>query len=255
MTQSKIITIDDTPDSVAGRLPGFCATNAEGIGITVEEEPAPRGLIYFRVHCGDKKAASALFELRAEQGRCVIGWGWRHGLTRLGKPGNREEVRRCRDFCAGFLAYLVANNPPKPIVTTEHDSGHFNFSRSKRRDLVEKYRREKSAPQITPSEPAGKAVSSGRPKAPEKGADVETGLDYVQAMADAVVAPVVPSSEAEERLIRRGTKVTVARLKREEQNMIIAAMMETHALEIIADKVGLVLDTVKTRIKKLKNSP
>jgi len=83
MTQSKIITIDDTPDSVAGRLPGFCATNAEGIGITVEEEPAPRGLIYFRVHCGDKKEASARLELRILRGDCVIGWGWRHVHRRV----------------------------------------------------------------------------------------------------------------------------------------------------------------------------
>jgi len=108
MTKSKIITIDDTPDSVAGRLPGFCATNPAGISITVEQERAPRGLIYFRVHCGDKKAASALLELRAEQGRCVIGWGWQHGITVLGKPGNRGDLQRCKDFCAKFLTHLAA---------------------------------------------------------------------------------------------------------------------------------------------------
>ena len=74
-------------------------------------------------------------------------------------------------------------------------------------------------------------------------------------MADAVVAPVTPSSEPEARLIRRGKKVTTSRLIREEQNMKIEAMVETHSVEIIADKVGLNVDTVKTRIKKLKNSP
>ena len=116
MTQNKEITIEDTPEAVAGRLPGFCATNAEGIGITVEEEPAPRGLIYFRVHCGDKKAASARLELRTLRGDCVIGWGWRHGLTRLGKPGNREDLQRCKDFCTGFLAHIAANDAPAPAV-------------------------------------------------------------------------------------------------------------------------------------------
>ena len=74
-------------------------------------------------------------------------------------------------------------------------------------------------------------------------------------MADAVVAPVTPFPEPEARLIRRGKKVTTSRLKREEQNMIIEFMVETHSPEIIADKVGLNVDTVKTRIKKLKNSP
>jgi len=221
MMQNKEITIEDTPEAVAGRLPGFCATNADGIGITVEEEPAPRGLIYFRVYCGDKKAASARLELRTLRGDCVIGWGWRHGLTRLGKPGNREDLQRCKDFCTGFLAHIAA----------------------------------KDAPQITPSEPAGKALTSGPPKAPEKGAGVDIGPDYAQAMPAAVVAPVVPSSEAEARLMRRGTKVTPVRLKREKEDMKIEAMMETHSVEIIADKVGLAPDTVKTRIKKLKNSP
>ena len=221
MTQNKEITIEDTPEAVAGRLPGYCATNAEGIGITVEEEPAPRGLIYFRVHCGDIKAASARLELRTLRGDCVIGWGWLHGVTRLGKPGNREDLQRCKDFCTGFLAHIAA----------------------------------KDAPQITPSEPAGKALTSGPPKAPEKGAGVDIGPDYAQAMPAAVVAPVTPFPEPEARLIRRGKKVTTSRLKREEQNMIIESMVETHSPEIIADKVGLNVDTVKTRIKKLKNSP
>ena len=113
---SKTITIQDTSDAVAGRLPGFCRTNVVGIGITVEEEAAPKGLLYFRVHCGDKKAASAQLELRGEQGKCVIGWGWRHGLTRLGKPGNREDLQRCKDFCTGFLAHIAAKDAPVPAV-------------------------------------------------------------------------------------------------------------------------------------------
>ena len=149
MTKSKIITIDDTPDSVAGRLPGFCATNPAGISITVQQERAPRGLIYFRVHCGDKKAASALLELRAEQGRCVIGWGWQHGITVLGKPGNRGDLQRCKDFCAEFLTHLVANYPVAPRVEVKLDSGHFNFAREKRREIVDRYRSDRDAGKVT----------------------------------------------------------------------------------------------------------
>lgn len=149
MTKSKIITIDDTPDSVAGRLPGFCATNPAGISITVQQERAPRGLIYFRVHCGDKKAASALLALRAEQGRCVIGWGWQHGITVLGKPGNRGDLQRCKDFCAKFLTHVAAKYPS--------------------------------------AESAYMAASSGRPKPqpPKEGAGVDLWLDYYEAMNDA----------------------------------------------------------------------
>ena len=146
---SKTITIQDTPDAVAGRLPGFCRTNVVGIGITVEEEAAPKGLFYFRVHCGDKKAASAQLELRGEQGKCVIGWGWRHGMTALGKPGNREDLQRCKDFCAEFLTHLVANYPVAPRVEAKLDSGHFNFSREKRRELVDWYRSDRDAGKVT----------------------------------------------------------------------------------------------------------
>ena len=143
---SKTITIQDTSDAVAGRLPGFCRTNVVGIGITVEEEAAPKGLLYFRVHCGDKKAASAQLELRGEQGKCVIGWGWRHGRTALGKPGKRDDLQRCKDFCAEFLTHLAAEYPS--------------------------------------AESAYKAASSGppKPKPPEKGASAHLWLDYVDAM-------------------------------------------------------------------------
>ncbi len=107
----KSITVQDVPEAVAGRLLGFCRTNPAGIGITVEEERAPRGLIYFRVRCGNKKSASAKLELRLEQGKCVIGWGYRQGETVLGQPGNLADLHRCKDFCAAFLQHLENKYP------------------------------------------------------------------------------------------------------------------------------------------------
>lgn len=110
----KSITVQDVPEAVSGRLLGFCRTNPAGIGITVEEESAPRGLIYFRVHCGNKKSASAKLELRLEQGKCVIGWGYRQGVTVFGQPGNLADLHRCKDFCAAFLQHLENKYPPAP---------------------------------------------------------------------------------------------------------------------------------------------
>ena len=145
----KSITIKDTPEGVAGRLPGFCRTNPAGIGITVEEERAPRGLIYFRVHCGNKKSASAKLELRLEQGKCVIGWGWRQGLTVLGKPGNPADLQRCKEFCIGFLMDLSAKYASLPNSEGNRDSGHYNFSRDMRQKLVNQYRSDRNLGKVT----------------------------------------------------------------------------------------------------------
>ena len=108
-------------------------------------------------------------------------------MTALGKPGNREDLQRCKDFCAGFLAHLDAKYSPAPQP------------------------------------------------------------------AVAVITPGEQVAEAEARLSRRGLKITESRLKRELQNIKIESMMPTHSLEKIAGAVGLPLDTLRTRIKKLKN--
>ena len=143
---SKTITIEDTPEAVAGRLPGFHLVNPTGLAsnVRIHQEDAPAGLIYYRVHCGDIEAASAQIVLRIEKGKCVISLRYQHGLQVHGKPQPRDDLQRCKDFCAGFLTHLAAEYPP--------------------------------------AESAYKAASSGPPKPPEKGASAYLWLDYVDAM-------------------------------------------------------------------------
>jgi hypothetical protein len=69
-------------------------------------------------------------------------------------------------------------------------------------------------------------------------------------------APALPTDEAERRILKRGERVTEARLKREKENIEIESMMQTHGVRVIAEKVGLLIETTRSRIKKLKqNSP
>ena len=107
---SKTITIEDTPEAVAGRLPGFHLVNPTGLAssVRIHQEDAPAGLIYYRVHCGDIEAASAQIVLRIEKGKCVISLRYQHGLQVHGKPQPRDDLQRCKDFCAGFLTHLAA---------------------------------------------------------------------------------------------------------------------------------------------------
>ena len=143
---SKTITIEDTPEAVAGRLPGFHLVNPTGLAsnVRIHQEDAPAGLIYYRVHCGDIEAASAQIVLRIEKGKCVISLRFQNGLQVHGKPQPRDDLQRCKGFCAGFLAHLAAEYPP--------------------------------------AESAYKAASLGPPKAPENGAGADLWLDYRDAM-------------------------------------------------------------------------
>lgn len=146
--RSKKITIEDTPEAVAGRLPGFHLVNPTGLAsnVRINQEDAPAGLIYYRVHCGDIEAASAQIVLRIEKGKCVISLRFQHGLQVHGKPQPLDDLQRCKDFCAEFLTHLAAEYPS--------------------------------------AESAYKAASSGppKPKRPEKGASAHLWLDYVDAM-------------------------------------------------------------------------
>ncbi len=151
MMRSKKITIEDTPEAVAGRLPGFHLVNPTGLAsnVRINQEDAPAGLIYYRVHCGDIEAASAQIVLRIEKGKCVISLRFQHGLQVHGKPQPLDDLQLCKDFCAVFLTHLAAVYPS--------------------------------------AESAYKAASSGppKPKPPENVAGVELWLDYYEAMNDA----------------------------------------------------------------------
>ena len=63
-----------------------------------------------------------------------------------------------------------------------------------------------------------------------------------------------PILTAEERIIKRGMKVTEARLKREKENIEIERLKDTHDPTVISKKLGLPVETVKSRIKKINQS-
>lgn len=62
-------------------------------------------------------------------------------------------------------------------------------------------------------------------------------------------------SLAEQRLLERKVKVSNPALKREVENIQIEQLMHTHSEEMIAQKLRMPVETIRSRIKKMKNSP